>query len=191
MVFSPPSKSINSIKYLLFKWYSTSFNILFEFPSPKWISAPECPPSKPFTSIEKTVSSFSQSFLIRLNSFSILAPPALLTYTCPYSSVSRLIKAFPEKRLKSKLFTPVIPSSSSVVRITSSAGWAISSLSKIARAIATAIPLSAPNVVPFAVKNPSFTASSIPQFSKSKSVFLFFSQTISICPCKIRGEKFS
>ena len=40
------------------------------------------------------------------------------------------------------------------------------SLSSIARAYATAIPLSAPNVVPSAFKKPSSTNNFIPSFSK-------------------------
>ena len=48
------------------------------------------------------------------------------------------------------------------------------SLSSIARAYATAIPLSAPNVVPSAFKKPSSTNNFIPSFSKLNFVFQYF-----------------
>ena len=79
LVFSPPSISIIESVYFLFKWFKTSVKILLEFPSPKWISAPECPPRSPFTSTLITVSSSSSFSASKLNSLKILAPPALLT----------------------------------------------------------------------------------------------------------------
>ena len=49
----------------------------------------------------------------------------------------------------------------------------------IARLVATAMPLSAPSVVPFAIRMFPFRTRSIGSFAKSCTVSLFFSQTMS------------
>ncbi len=65
-----------------------------------------------------------------------------------------LIKMSPGTLAGSKAITPSIPVSSSVVTNTVKAGCSNVSSAKIAKDMATAIPLSAPNVVPF-VRNQS------------------------------------
>ena len=59
---------------------------------------------------------------------------------------------FPLKRLPSNSIAPIILTSSFTVYSTSRGGCGISSLAKRASPIATAIPLSAPKVVPVAYK---------------------------------------
>ena len=77
---------------------------------------------------------------------------------------------------------PRRPTSSSTVAINSSLGCSYSSLSRIAKLIAIAIPLSPPRVVPLAfIQSPS-TYISRPSFLKSMVDSGVFSQTISICP---------
>ena len=81
-------------------------------------------------------------------------PPAHEASANPSSSESILIKISPETLAGSRAMTPSIPVSSSVVTNTVKAGCSNVSSAKIASDMATAIPLSAPSVVPF-VRNQS------------------------------------
>ena len=79
-----------------------------------------------------------------------LAPPAQLTVKIPSSSESMFSIRRAESWEKSSPCAPSMPISSSTVKTASSAGWAISLLSRIASAMATAMPSSPPSVVPSA-----------------------------------------
>ena len=79
-----------------------------------------------------------------------VTPPAQLTVILPSSSESRFIMYLPSKTLPSKFIAPSMLTSSFTVNNTSNFGVAISPDAKRASPIATAIPLSAPSVVPFA-----------------------------------------
>ena len=107
------------------------------------------------------------------------------------SSVSIFNKISPVRIPPLRFKAPVIPVSSSIVNKASIAGCLIVVDSKIAIIIATPNPLSAPSVVPLARTQSPSTYISIPWVSKSKSVSLFFWCTISKCPCKTIGLRFS
>ena len=120
----------------------------------------------------------------------VLFPPAQLTVNTPSSSESRFILIFPRRLDVSMFFAPSIPVSSSVVK-TASTGGLLLSESRSASIMATAIPSSAPSVVPTAeILSPS-TARSIPSFSTSLVQSGAFSQTISRCPARSIGSALS
>ena len=63
--------------------------------------------------------------------------------------------------------------------------------SNMARAVATPMPSSAPKVVPSAINHSPSIRGTILSFSKSKTLSLFFSQTMSMCDCKHTQGLFS
>ena len=82
---------------------------------------------------------------------STVPPPAQLTVNTLSSSESAFNKIFPFKTDVSSAAAPNIPISSSTVNTASIAGCLTLSSSKMAKAIATAIPSSPPRDVPFAL----------------------------------------
>ena len=68
-------------------------------------------------------------------------------------------------------------------------GGELAGLADAVRAVAASgpTPSSAPSVVPLAFRKPSSIYSFSASFSKSKSVSLFFSHTISVCACNSTG----
>ena len=155
------------------------FIILFAFPRPFMISIPECPPFKPFTTIEKAVVfsgvSSSKYVLDAVTS----TPPAQPIPISSSSSVSKFSKISPSKTPPSKPIAPVIPVSSSMVNNASIFGCTISLDDKTAIIAATPKPLSAPKVVPAALIQSPSTNILIPSLSKSKMVSEFFWCTMS------------
>ena len=110
---------------------------------------PECPPCRPFTSI---LTASPWNFSVVKVCFAVTSiPPAQPISISSSSSVSRLRRISPVKKLGSKPKAPVIPVSSSMVKSASILGCGISVLSKILMIAATPKPLSAPKVVPFAL----------------------------------------
>ena len=85
----------------------------------------------------------------------------------------------------SSVSAPTRPVSSSVVNTHSSAGCTRASSSSTHIMSATATPLSAPSVVPFAESTPSFTTRSMPSCSKSCSTPARLSHTMSMWPCSM------
>ena len=94
-------------------------------------------------------------------------PPAQPIVNSSSSSESRLSNIFPVNISLFRPLAPVIPLSSSTVNNASIGGWGISVDSKIVIAAATPMPLSAPNVVPFAFTQSPSIIILIPSFSKS------------------------
>ena len=78
-------------------------------------------------------------------------PPAHPMLNSSSSSVSRFNNISPSRIPCSNSKAPVIPVSSSIVNNASKGGWITLLLAKRAIIEATPMPLSAPNVVPFAV----------------------------------------
>ena len=124
-------------------------------------------------------------------SHSALTPPAQLTYNIPSFSESILISLFAVISEVSRSLAPSIPISSSLVSTACIGGCAIVSDASTASINATAIPSSAPSVVPSAhTILPSVQAlmlCTLMSISQSGS----FSHTISRCPCKITGSQSS
>ena len=77
---------------------------------------------------------------------------------------------------------PVRPVSSSMVHSTSNGPWTTSVDSTIARAVATPMPLSAPNVVPWAYRRSPRRSGLMGSVEKSWVTSAFFSQTMSRWP---------
>ena len=146
------------------------------------MSLPECPPFSPRIFMETGTISCGASSEENGIFIWTFAPPQQLATNTPSSSESRLISLLPFSTEASKFIAPPIPTSSSVVNKHSRGGCSISSASIRASPMATAIPLSAPSVVPSALSQSPSTTSFIPSVLKSCSVFLSFSQTISRCP---------
>ena len=86
-----------------------------------------------------------------------MLPPAQLTVKTPSASESRFSSFRPRRGDASSATAPIMPISSSVVKTTSSRGWGIVRSSRMARAMATAMPSSPPRVVPRARTQPSST----------------------------------
>ena len=189
LFFVPPAMLIRRMSVSKDTWFRSLPIILCPFPRCLWISAPECPPRSPWIRILI----FSPSAFSRVTGISVLYPnpPAQPTVTIPSSSESILISFFPLSTDKSIFSAPPIPISSSTVNTASIGGCGISLLSKIASAIATAIPSSPPSVVSFAFTYPSSTYSSSGSFLKSWFDSGRFSHTISICPWIMTGSLFS
>ena len=118
-------------------------------------------------------------------------PPAQPIKISPSSSESRFSKTVPLIKSGSSANAPVKPVSSSTV-IRHSSGPCLISF-EVSTAICAAIPIpqSAPKVVPLAFTQPSTITGSMGSLSKSNSLSLFFSQTISMCVCKITVGLFS
>ena len=112
-------------------------------------------------------------------------PPAQPMKISPSSSESRLSKIRPLKSLGSNFSAPVSPVSSSTVKIHSIGPCCTVGSAMTARAAATPIPSSAPSVVPSAWSQSPFIIASIGSFSKSWTLSLFFSHTMSVCACKM------
>ena len=147
----PPETDTIYISAFSFKVFKILFIALLEFSLPLWISAPECPPANPCNFI-LYANPFSIFVLFRGNKTSIFSPPADPTGSIPSSSESRLISISPFNTPGFRAIAPPKSISSEVV-IKNSKGpcWSLS-FSAIASIIATAIPLSAPNVVLLALK---------------------------------------
>ena len=122
---------------------------------------------------------------------SAFAPPAQPTVKTPSSPESRFISVLPESADTSTPSAPYIPVSSSVVKSASSGGCAAVSSSKTASIMATAMPSSAPKVVPSAESISPMSTRRKPSFLKSIAQSAVFSHTISRCPCKITVGWFS
>ena len=84
----------------------------------------------------------------------------------PSSSESRFIKISPFKNPGFNPNAPVIPVSSSIVKIASIGPCSMSLASRIASDVATPIPLSAPSVVPVAFTHPPSICGLIGSVSK-------------------------
>ena len=99
------------------------------------------------------------------------------------SKPSKFSKYLPVSLVVSKFSAPRIVVSSLLVNTASILQGILQS--NIVNMKATPIPLSAPRVVPFACKYPSFSITSIDSLVKSKSLLL--THTISVCACNIKG----
>ena len=146
--FNPPSTQITLKATFFFKAYNTLPRITFAFAPCFWISTPECPPVTPFTWTETTLP--LQRLLSAGNTHSTIIPPAQPTRKCPSFSESRFSIRRDFKEEQSIATAPSIPISSSTVNTASIGGCSNVSSSRIASAIATAIPSSPPKVVPLA-----------------------------------------
>ena len=102
----------------------------------------------------------------------------------PKSSLSILSMIFPLSMCGSSANAPVSPVSSSTVNSPSIAPSLRSLSLRIARVIATPIPLSAPRVVPLAVSLSPSIVSGMGSFEKSCDTSLFFSHTMSMWLCR-------
>ena len=151
------------------------------------MSQPECPPLQPRIATRKAMSPSSVSTGSKSKVAVVSTPPAQPTYSSPSLSESRLIKVLPFSTPPSRANAPYIPVSSSTVKSASKGGCTTSLSARIAIAVATPIPLSAPRVVPLAVTHSPFssTYASMGSFSKSNTLSEFFCGTISKCPCRI------
>ena len=129
-----------------FKALSILPKILLELPLSLIMSIPECPPLSPLMLID-IVALSALSCHSTLIAELVLTPPAQLTNNSPSSSLSRFINNFPSRLSLETAIAPDIPVSSSVVIKTSKAGCGIELSASKAIPYATAIPLSAPNVV--------------------------------------------
>ena len=112
-------------------------------------------------------------------------PPAQPMKISPSSSESRFNKIRPLKSLGSSFSAPVRPVSSSTVKMHSIGPCCTVGSAMTARAAATPMPSSAPNVVPLAWSQSPLMTASIGSFSKSWTLSLFFSHTMSVCACKM------
>ena len=157
---------------------------MFALARPLSISEPECPPTRPWTGSVIAVPS-AEAQLIGRNDVAF-TPPAQPARKCPSSSESRFKRYFAFRSAVSSAMAPSMPTSSSVVKTTSSSGCSIVLSSRIANPMATAMPSSPPRVVPFAWTYPSSTTRFSPSFSKSKSTPASLTHTISRCPWSIR-----
>ncbi len=157
------------------------------------MSQPECPPLQPRSETRKAMSPASVSTGSNWKVAVPSTPPAHPTYSSPSVSESRLISVFPCRNPPSSANAPYIPVSSSTVKSASNGGCTTFLSAKIAIAVATPIPLSAPSVVPLAVTHSPFSSmyASMGSFSKSKTLSLFFCGTISMWPCRITPGWFS
>ncbi len=117
--------------------------------------------------------------------------PAQPITSCPCSSLSRFSRILPVIIPGSRPLAPISPCSSSTVRRTSIGPCTRSLSSNTAIPAAHAIPLSAPRVVPLARTQSPSTIVWIGSFKKSNSTSLFFSATISWCPCNTIVGAFS
>ena len=143
------------------------------------ISMPECPPARPemtnWYANPLGFGTFSMSISVIL-----FTPPAQEASKVPSSSESKLMRISPFTCSGSSDITPSIPVSSDVVKSAMTLGcWSDLSSSKL-MAIATAMPLSAPSVVPFVLIQSPSTTSGIGCVLKSKSNVSSFTQTISV-----------
>ena len=109
----------------------------------------------------------------------------------PSSSLSRLRSILLFNTSAERASAPDSPVSSSTVNKHSIGPCSISFASNIAKAVATPMPSSAPKVVPSAFNHSPSIFGTMASFSKSKTLSLFFSQTISICDCKQTQGEFS
>jgi len=89
----------------------------------------------------------------------------------------------------SRWWAPVRPVSSSMVKSSSRGPCLMLASSMMARLVATAMPLSAPSVVPLAISVLPRRTRSIGSFEKSCFLSAFFSQTMSRWPCKAHGRR--
>ena len=151
--FVPPLKEHNFISKFFFTSSKNSVNILLAFILPLSISIPEWPPIRFLTpSIKKVYVSFEKLAFSSTKSITTVLPPAEPAVRSPSASESTLIKYFPVKRFGFNPNAPFIVVSSSTVPKNSICGCSKLLSSKIARDMATAIPLSAPRVVASALK---------------------------------------
>ena len=97
----------------------------------------------------------------------------------------------PFKSEQSSANAPSMPTSSSTVKTASMGGWGSVSSDKIARIIATAMPLSPPSDVLSAQTHSPSVRTSSPSRVMSLVQSSVLAQTMSIWPCKIMGAAFS
>ena len=126
--------------------WSTRPNAMQALARPLWISVPEWPPASPRTVTDRAAP--SQAARATGRAHRTMLPPAQLTVKTPSASESRFSSFRPRRGETSRAMAPSIPISSSVVRTTSSRGWGIDGSSRMARAMAAAMPSSPPRVVP-------------------------------------------
>ena len=162
---------------------------MLELARPLWISSPEWPPISPSTVRVKVSPAKGSRFTGRVHTARV--EPAQLTVSTFSSSESMLIMYFALRSEASSARAPIMPTSSSTVNRHSSGPWAISSASRIARPIATAMPSSPPRVVPRAPTSSPSTNRSRLSVSMSLAQSGSFSQTMSIWPCSITVGAFS
>ena len=153
---------------------------LLPFALPIWISEPECPPLRPDTLTFRTMPSLFLRFMGISQTTS--EPPAQPAQNTPSSSESRFRSLRLLRPERSMADAPTRPTSSSDVKMHSIRGCLMLSSARTASIMATAMPLSAPRVVPSAVIQPS--SSRIVTGSVSMSICLSGSlaRTISMCP---------
>src|SRR5512143_174839 len=170
---------------------SARLRILMALPRPVWISRPECPPLRPDTVRWPATNPFGAGSNASAHVPVVSRPPEHPTYRAPSSSESRFISVRLTRESPASPPAPVSPVSSSIVNRNSRGPWTRDLSSMMARLVATAMPLSAPRVVPFAIRKLPFRTSSIGSFEKSWTLSLFFSQTMSRWPCRQRLRTFS
>ena len=118
-----------------------------------FISSPECPPVSPFTVTRKKKYPSGAAIIEQGNLAVVPAPPAQPINNSPSSSESRFINMSPSIKPSFIEKAPVNPVSSSTVNTHWIGPCSISSEARIANSAAIPIPLSAPNVVPFALNH--------------------------------------
>ena len=187
----PPLISHRYKSYFVLIWLRKRFSILLALPRPKWISPPECPPFRPFTSTLKKKYPAGTSTSLYVNSATESIPPAHPINSSPSSSESRFNRISPFINPSFRANAPVSPVSSSTVNKHSNGPCSIVSSARIASSVATPMPLSAPNVVPFAFSHSPSISVSIGSVRKSCSTLLFFSHTMSTCDCNTTVCRFS
>ena len=118
-------------------------------------------------------------------------PPAQETVNTPSISESRFSSFLPFRSEQSSAKAPSMPTSSSTVNTASIGGWASVSSSRMAKIIATAMPLSPPREVLSAQTHSPSVIRSRPSVVMSLVQSSVLAQTMSIWPCRMMGAAFS
>ena len=112
-------------------------------------------------------------------------PPAQPMNNSPSSSESRFRRYLPVSIPSPSPKAPVSPVSSSTVKSASSGPCCAAGSSSTANAAAMPMPQSAPSVVPSAFTHPPSMRVRMASRSKSNTTSERFSQTMSMCDCRI------